>query len=159
MRGRRAGVAHSAKFRPGVEMSATLHTPVRPAKALWLRLVGTIKDLLPEGRPIAASIWAGRHTGIVRLVWLHAIGLLLATLLINPEHVEGYTGGLVVGLLGVLAHRSAFGRRFRGSLTSFALLLSSSVLVHLSGGVIEMHFHFFVALAIISFYQDWVVYL
>jgi diguanylate cyclase (GGDEF)-like protein len=140
-------------------MSATLQSPVWPGSKLGLRLFSFVKDLLPEGRPIAASVWAGRHTGIVRLVWLHAAGLLLATLLIDPEHIEGYAGGLIVALLGVLAHRPVFGRRFRGSITSLALLLSSSILVHLSGGVIEMHFHFFVALAIISFYQDWVVYL
>jgi diguanylate cyclase (GGDEF)-like protein len=114
---------------------------------------------MPEGRPIAADVWGGRHTGIVRIVWLHAIGLLIATVLMDPTHLEGYAGGLVVGLLGVLAHRPLFSRRFRASLTSLALLLSSSILVHLSGGVIEMHFHFFVALAIISFYQDWVVYM
>lgn len=31
----------------------------------------------------------------------------------------------------------------------------SAVLVHLSGGVIEVHFHYFVVVAIVTLYQDW----
>ena len=33
------------------------------------------------------------------------------------------------------------------------------MLVHLSGGVIEMHFHFFVMVAVVALYQDWVPFL
>ncbi|HET7482460.1 MAG TPA: ATP-binding protein, partial [Actinomycetota bacterium] len=32
---------------------------------------------------------------------------------------------------------------------------TSGILVHLSGGTIEAHFHFFIMLAVISLYQDW----
>jgi len=39
------------------------------------------------------------------------------------------------------------------------LLSASAFLVHLSGGYIEMHFHFFVALALIALYQDWAPFL
>jgi mannitol-specific phosphotransferase system IIBC component len=35
-------------------------------------------------------------------------------------------------------------------------MTSSAVLVHLSGGVIEAHFHFFAMVGIITLYQDWV---
>jgi diguanylate cyclase (GGDEF)-like protein/PAS domain S-box-containing protein len=34
-------------------------------------------------------------------------------------------------------------------------MTSSAVLIHLSGGVIEVHFHFFVMLSIIALYNDW----
>src|SRR5262249_38481874 len=146
LRGRRAGVARSANLRFGVEMSPTVQRPAWPLSVLGLRLVSLLKDLLPEGRPIPAPVWAGRHKGIVRPVWLHAVGLLIATVLVDPSHTEGYVGGLLVGLLGVIAHRPGFSQRFRASMATLGLLLSSAVLVHLSGGVIEMHFHFFVAL-------------
>jgi two-component system, cell cycle sensor histidine kinase and response regulator CckA len=43
----------------------------------------------------------------------------------------------------------------RALIASFGLVTCSAVLVHISGGVIEMHFHFFVMLAIIALYQDW----
>ncbi|HET9770983.1 MAG TPA: EAL domain-containing protein, partial [Acidimicrobiia bacterium] len=35
------------------------------------------------------------------------------------------------------------------------LLTSSAVLVHLSGGLIEMHFHYFVIVGVVALYQDW----
>ena len=35
------------------------------------------------------------------------------------------------------------------------LLTASAVLVHLSDGVIEMHFHYFVMVGVITLYQDW----
>jgi diguanylate cyclase (GGDEF)-like protein len=118
-----------------------------------------VKGQLPEGRPIPMDVWTRRHAGIVRLVWLHAVGLLVATVLVNPGHVEGYIGGLLVGLLGLVADRQWLPHRARACMTAIGLLMSSSVLVHLTGGVIEMHFHFFVALAVIAFYQDWAVFL
>jgi GAF domain-containing protein/anti-sigma regulatory factor (Ser/Thr protein kinase) len=42
---------------------------------------------------------------------------------------------------------------------SLGLLSSSAVLVHLSGGLIEMHFHFFVMVVVVSLYQDWLPFL
>jgi diguanylate cyclase len=35
------------------------------------------------------------------------------------------------------------------------LITSSAVIVHLSGGVVEAHFHFFVMVGVITLYQDW----
>ena len=42
----------------------------------------------------------------------------------------------------------------RGS-RPIGLATCSGVLVHLAGGAIEMHFHFFVMVAVITLYQDW----
>jgi PAS domain S-box-containing protein len=39
------------------------------------------------------------------------------------------------------------------------LITASALLVHLSGGVIEMHFHFFVMVALITLYEDWLPFL
>ena len=95
------------------------------------------------------------------VVWLHAIGLIAASMLLVDRHgvIEGVAGGLLMGFLAILADRPRFNRRLRSSLTSLALLSASAFLVHLSGGYIEMHFHFFVALGIIALYQDWVPFL
>jgi PAS domain S-box-containing protein len=67
-------------------------------------------------------------------------------------------GGLVAAtaLLAGLPRRS---RRFRAAMISIGLITSSAIIVHLSGGYIEMHFHFFVALIVISLYQDWLPFL
>ncbi|HEX9454155.1 MAG TPA: PAS domain S-box protein, partial [Candidatus Binatia bacterium] len=42
---------------------------------------------------------------------------------------------------------------------SLGLISSSAILVHLSGGYIELHFHFFVMLVFLALYQDWAPYL
>ena len=67
-------------------------------------------------------------------------------------------GGLIAlaAFLASLANRS---RRFRAAVASIGLITASAVLVHLAGGIIEMHFHFFVALIVISLYQDWLPFL
>ena len=39
------------------------------------------------------------------------------------------------------------------------MILASSLVVHLSGGFIESHFHFFVMMAVIVLYQDWMPFL
>jgi hypothetical protein len=54
-----------------------------------------------------------------------------------------------------LAGWERLSRRLRAGLATFGLLTASAVLVHLSGGLIEFHFHFFVMLFVITFYQDW----
>jgi methyl-accepting chemotaxis protein len=46
-------------------------------------------------------------------------------------------------------------RKLRSALGALGLITSSAVLVHVSGGSIEMHFHFFIALGILTLYQDW----
>jgi diguanylate cyclase (GGDEF)-like protein len=120
-----------------------------------------IATILPEGRPLAPEIWERRHRGIVLLVWLHAAGLFFASVLINESHglIDGVFGGMLLAVLAILADRPQFSRRLRASLASLALLSASAILVHLTGGVIEMHFHFFVALGIIALYQEWLPFL
>jgi diguanylate cyclase (GGDEF)-like protein len=122
-------------------------------------IIREAREHLPEGRPIPSEVWDRRHAGIVKLVWLHAAGLLLASILLGELHIEGVVGSIAVGLLAIISDRPWGNRRLRACLASVGLLASSAVMVHLSGGVIEMHFHFFVALAVIAFYQDWVVFL
>ena len=49
--------------------------------------------------------------------------------------------------------------RFQSAAASLGLVMTSAVLVHLSGGYIEMHFHFFVMVALLALYQDWTPFL
>ena len=43
----------------------------------------------------------------------------------------------------------------RSVLATLGLTTSSALLTHFSGGLIEMHFHFFVVVAIVTLYQSW----
>jgi hypothetical protein len=53
------------------------------------------------------------------------------------------------------ASHPALGRRARSTAAVLGLVTASAVIVHLSGGVIEAHFHFFVMVGVITLYQDW----
>jgi signal transduction histidine kinase len=55
--------------------------------------------------------------------------------------------------------RVARNRRLAAFFVTAGLVFCSSVLVHLSGGTIEAHFHFFILIGLIALYQDWVPFL
>ncbi|MDP9408623.1 MAG: SpoIIE family protein phosphatase [Actinomycetota bacterium] len=74
---------------------------------------------------------------------------------VRPLHVLGEALLLAGPLLLALVLR---GRTGRAVAASTGLMVSSAVLVHLSGGVVEAHFHYFVALTLVAVYQEWRVY-
>jgi diguanylate cyclase len=111
---------------------------------------------LPTGHALPADVWEQRHSGIVVLLWLHAIvltgyGLLTAS---SPLHVLAECSPMVVAALIAMVPR--LGPKVRAGAASFGLITASALLVHYSGGYVEMHFHFFVVVAIMTLYQDWI---
>ncbi|MDQ4049168.1 MAG: PAS domain S-box protein, partial [Actinomycetota bacterium] len=44
-------------------------------------------------------------------------------------------------------------------IVSLGLITASALVVHISGGVIEAHFHFFVMIVVLSLYEDWLPFL
>jgi diguanylate cyclase (GGDEF)-like protein len=116
-------------------------------------------DYLPEGRLLPDASWQRRHRWIVTLVWLHAIGLAVFGIVAGFGIVQSVTDGLFVATGAAVASVPSLGRRLRAAAASFGLITSSALLVHLSGGLIESHFHFFVVIPILVLYQDWIPYL
>ncbi len=109
---------------------------------------------LPQGHRLENEEWTRRHRGIVWLMWLHAVGLPALGLL-TAHHVQlGFRGGIILAVLAVVATLQDVARRVRAAITTCGLILSSALLVHISGGFIESHFHFFVMMAVIVLYQD-----
>jgi signal transduction histidine kinase len=114
------------------------------------------RSWLPSGHGLPPSVWARRQRGIVVLLWLHAIGLAVFAV------VRGYTVSHALteaGIVAVLATAAALpvgGIRMRSAIATLGLISCSAILVHLSGGVVEAHFHFFAMIGIITLYQDWV---
>ena len=47
----------------------------------------------------------------------------------------------------------------RAAATTYGLLATSAILVHLTHGLIEAHFHFFVMLIVVAVYHDWLAFL
>lgn len=102
--------------------------------------------------------------GLMFVQWLAAIG---ASLWISPHtwigehsqvhpHVWGATvfGGLIASLPVMLAWQWP-GKVITRHVIAIAQMLFGSLLIHLTGGRIETHFHVFGSLAFLAFYRDW----
>ena len=122
---------------------------------------------IPDGTSMPEEMWAGRHRNIllailVQVPFLVALGLYSGTESITGAQIPAtplwMLGGFVAIILGsaALANVSRLSRRQRTVLTAFSLMTVSMALVKLSGGYIEAHFSFFVFVAVLALYEDWV---
>ena len=66
-----------------------------------------------------------------------------------------FAEGGIIAVAAVAASTEGVSARVRSACASFGLIASSAVLVHLWNGAIEAHFHFFVMIAMLALYQDW----
>jgi diguanylate cyclase (GGDEF)-like protein/PAS domain S-box-containing protein len=114
-----------------------------------------IRSAIPRGVRIPPEEWDQRHRWIMRLLWLHVPVIVVYGFATGNGALHNFIEATPTALLGYLGTRAWIDRRTRAVLTGFGLMTASAVLVHLSGGVTEMHFHFFVMLGVISLYQDW----
>jgi signal transduction histidine kinase/FixJ family two-component response regulator len=83
--------------------------------------------------------WAGRH---------------------NAVHIHVWTAVLLGGLIAIPPFALsvfASGRKHTRHVIAIAQMLMSALLIHLTGGRVETHFHVFGSLALLAFYRDpWV---
>jgi two-component system cell cycle sensor histidine kinase/response regulator CckA len=93
------------------------------------------------------------------VLWAHAIAIFLYVLWRQGDLPHALFEGGVIAIAGLAASWPGAGRRFPAVCVCFGLLTASAILVHLSGGYIEMHFHFFVMVPLMALYQDWVPFL
>ncbi|HSO54917.1 MAG TPA: GGDEF domain-containing protein, partial [Actinomycetes bacterium] len=110
---------------------------------------------LPHGQLLTPAVWVQRHRGIVVLLWLHVAGVAAFAMARGNGVAHSLLEASVVAVFALPAAHPAVGRRARSAAAVLGLITSSAVLVHLSGGVVEMHFHFFVMIGVITLYQDW----
>lgn len=123
------------------------------------RALENIIKIIPEGRALPEKEWRVRHHAILILTWLHAFGLVAFGLYQGFGAVQSWAEGALIATAAVAAQWSRLSRSARSAAASLGLITSSAILVQFSGGYIEAHFHFFVMLAVISLYEDWVPYL
>jgi diguanylate cyclase len=119
------------------------------------RLRRTGRGMLPHGQLLTPEVWTRRHRGIVWLLWLHVAGVAGFAIARGRGVSHGLQEASMVAVFALLATNPAAGRRTRSAAAVLGLFTASAVLVHLSGGVVEMHFHFFVMIGVITLYQDW----
>jgi len=116
-------------------------------------------SLLPKGRGLDEEMWARRHRVIVGVLWLSAVGLAIFGIVrgYGVTHTVVETSVLAASAIAAMQPRGA--RRLRSAVAAGGLMTASALLVHLWGGAIEGHFLFFVFVALLSVYQDWVPFL
>ncbi len=119
-------------------------------------MVPAILAKFPRGSSLPPDVWARRHRGILILLWLHVPGVFLFALANQETALHSAAEAAIVLAIAALASSPSLNRRLATAAAAVGLLTASAVLVHLSGGLIEMHFHFFVMVGVITLYQDWV---
>lgn len=119
----------------------------------------TLVAWMPRGWTLSDESWRTRHRGIVIVLWSHVVLVPI----FGVSRGEGLRHVLLeaacIAVLGVCASSRVLNRRFRTIAASVGLMTASAVLVHLSAGSIEMHFHFFVMVPLVALYQDWMPFL
>ena len=115
-----------------------------------------LRRLLPHGQTLPEREWRGRHRALIWLLWAHVVGLPIVALLEGAPLGEALADGAVIAVFGVVAELHLGGRRAQSLVVVFGLLTCSADLVHITHGLIEAHFHFFVMVAALSLYEDWV---
>ena len=123
------------------------------------RLISYALTALPTGRRLPDAVWNRRHQAILTVLWLHVPALAVFGILTGHNLARTSAEVLPIGLFGLAAGLRARSRRFRAVAASLGLLAASASLIHLGGGYIELHFHFFVVVGIVALYQDWTPFL
>jgi GAF domain-containing protein/anti-sigma regulatory factor (Ser/Thr protein kinase) len=115
-----------------------------------------LRRLIPSGSGLSDTAWRARHRGILVIAWTHAVGIpLLAWQRGSPPLLVVELAAPIV-LFALVASIASFHRRLRAICATAALLTSSTLLVYIFDGMTEANFHYFVMVAIVALYQDWV---
>jgi diguanylate cyclase (GGDEF)-like protein len=118
------------------------------------RLIRLIRAIAP-GDTLAPEVWERRHRWLLRILWAHACALppLALALGYAPGYAIAYAAPVTA--VALLARFVRGGHRARGAMTALGFMTCSAVLVHMTHGQIEAHFHFFVMVALLTLYEDW----
>lgn len=113
-----------------------------------------LRTWLPRGNTLDAEAFAERHL-LLRVVLALHVPALAAFTLVRGATPLGAAAAVILPAVCVVA-ASVFGsRRAQALFVTAGLLWCSAALVHLSGGMVEAHFHFFIVVGLVALYQDW----
>lgn len=110
---------------------------------------------LPRGGSLPDAAWNARHRVVMALLWAHVVAIPLYGMYRGNSFLHAWADTGVVAIAAVVAGLGRLGRGVSSSIAAAGLMISSGVIVHLSGGMIEAHFHFFVMIPVIALYEAW----
>jgi diguanylate cyclase (GGDEF)-like protein len=126
---------------------------------VWHSVGAVLARQLPQGRQLPEADWRARHRVIIIILFAHAAAIFAYGLATATGPAGAFLPAAPVALAALVASSPSLARRVRSALATFGAMMSSAMLVLLSGGLIETHFHFFVMLSVITIYQDWLTFL
>ena len=134
-------------------------TPLAPEPGLSIATaVRAVQGALPDGTRLPESDWRARHGVMTWVLGLHVPAIVFYALLRDASIAHALVEASAPAILVAVALRHT-SRRVRALAVALGLITCSAVFVHLSDGLIEWHFHYFVTLALVALYQEWLVYL
>ncbi len=101
------------------------------------------------------------------LMGLQFVGCVIVASIVSPRtwigsasstHIHVYASmglGLVIAVLPIVLALTRPGDKLTRHVIAAAQMMMSALLIHVSGGRIETHFHVFGSLAFLAFYRDW----
>ncbi|GIJ51191.1 hypothetical protein Val02_80770 [Virgisporangium aliadipatigenens] len=109
---------------------------------------------------LSDEAYAARHKALRIILWLHLpliIGVGLFTGEISSGGHASILWAVTILVLGcAIAAQVVTSRRGGAVAVSVGYMFAADAFVHAGGGLTDLHFHFFVVLALIGLYQDWV---
>ncbi|WP_239145843.1 putative bifunctional diguanylate cyclase/phosphodiesterase [Actinoplanes couchii] len=121
--------------------------------ATWMT---RLRDRFPTGGGLNDEDWAGRHRLLTLLLAVFMVFLTLVGLWQGGESVDALLITDAIVLPCLVAARLLHGRRPRSVAVSFGAAVSCAGFVALCDGLTEAHFTFFIAVAALALYRDWV---
>lgn len=117
-----------------------------------------LRAWLPRGGGLPTEVWQARHRALLQVLLAHVPAVMIFGL---ARGFSLWHAALATGPVAALwlAAKTAERRGSQEFLCAAGLITASSMLVHLAAGNTEMHFHFFVMVALLSLYQDWLPFL
>src|SRR6478735_2797607 len=89
------------------------------------------------------------------LVWTHVVAIPLYGMYQGNSFLHAWADTGLVAAAALVAGFGRLSRAWSSSIAAAGLMVCSGVIVHLSGGMIEAHFHFFVMIPVIAMYEAW----
>jgi diguanylate cyclase (GGDEF)-like protein/PAS domain S-box-containing protein len=116
-----------------------------------------LQRLIPSGAALDAATRESRHRGLLVVLGAQAVALAVWALTLRLS--AGHLLVEVLPLVATFAVAAARGVSFRARAMAMALGLftESALAVHLSGGAVVVHFHYFVMLAALALYEEFAV--
>ena len=132
--------------------------PTTPASSARERVTARARHLLPRGQTLPEEAWRRRHKALLTLLWLHVVAIPGYALVQGYGPGHALLEGLPVAAFALLA-RGVKGRKASSCFVSLGLLTCSALVVHISNGLTEAHFYFFVVVVALTLYEDWTPFL